>query len=743
MTQRLRSALVTLAAAALMFAAAAAPCAARGTGGFLREWALCGPLDSTQLAEPALPDDFLAYPGLFAAGRVWVPVTAAAEGKIDLRTFYPRVVSGTVLLATYFEIPADGAYRLRIGSDDAVRVEIDGRTVHTVDTRRSWQVDQDTVRLTLKAGWHRLLVRVINFGGGWAVSVRMADSKDRPIDVRQQAAVPPPLETDGRLDATVPPDERAEAVAFLTAQAERLRSDLAAALPRLAEMPAGYVTFAEYEGARAMGLKFFEAMASFWREASEPEWDEAAARLARESAVEAARGFSEVLAHETDRMARTVVANHRVWETLGGEGQSRRDFAAATLHVADLLEQSRRLALRVENERLRMARYENDIRNWRQRDVRVRVVDAAGRPVPDAEVEVVQTGHDFLFGCNFFAYRRWDDEKRAALYERRFRDLFNLAVVPAYWSVMEKRRGRTDWGPTDAAVRWCRMNDVHVKVHPLLWPRAVPLWIDDLRADEVRSAAQAHVQQVIQRYGAAADFWDVVHQPVAPGSHRPSGTDLLMSVGPLAIDPVEVLGWAADAQPRGRLLVSAPVDDDVAELVRRVREADARIDGLAIPARQADGVWTLDGIRRRLDEAAATGLPVHVSEAAIPGGPEDEAGQAEAVRHFYTAAFAHPKVESITWWDLSDRFAYQNVPTGLVRADLSPKPAYRALDRLVNHLWKTDAAGRTADDGRMAVRVFFGRYRITVSHGGRKAVADVHLGREGPGEVEVVLKPAK
>jgi len=52
-------------------------------------------------------------------------------------------------------------------------------------------------------------------------------------------------------------------------------------------------------------------------------------------------------------------------------------------------------------------------------------------------------------------------------------------------------------------------------------------------------------------------------------------------------------------------------------------------------------------------------------------------------------------VASITWWDLSDRFAWQNAPAGLVRADLSPKPAYRVLDRLINHLWRTDAAGRT------------------------------------------------
>ena len=44
----------TLAAALLILLAMAAPCAARGTGGFLRDWAVCGPLEGTKLAAPAL-----------------------------------------------------------------------------------------------------------------------------------------------------------------------------------------------------------------------------------------------------------------------------------------------------------------------------------------------------------------------------------------------------------------------------------------------------------------------------------------------------------------------------------------------------------------------------------------------------------------------------------------------------------------------------------------------------------------
>ncbi|MBE3070297.1 MAG: hypothetical protein IMZ66_08680, partial [Planctomycetes bacterium] len=67
----------------------------------------------------------------------------------------------------------------------------------------------------------------------------------------------------------------------------------------------------------------------------------------------------------------------------------------------------------------------------------------------------------------------------------------------------------------------------------------------------------------------------------------------------------------------------------------------------------------------------------------------------------------------------------------------------RTLDRLINHLWRTDAAGRTGEDGKVAVRAFFGRYRVTATQGKRKVVTELHIARDGPAEFDVILQPAK
>ncbi|MCX5648225.1 MAG: hypothetical protein NTX40_03875, partial [Planctomycetota bacterium] len=58
------------------------------------------------------------------------------------------------------------------------------------------------------------------------------------------------------------------------------------------------------------------------------------------------------------------------------------------------------------------------------------------------------------------------------------------------------------------------------------------------------------------------------------------------------------------------------------------------------------------------------------------------------------------------------------------------------------HLWRTDAAGRTDEEGRIAVRAFFGSYRITARADRRSRTVEVRLGRDGPAEVDVVLPAA-
>ena len=81
---------------------------------------------------------------------------------------------------------------LLVGSDDMVRVWLNGALVHTNDSYRAWSEDEDKVAIDLEAGDNALLVRVENGGGGWSFDVKVSSEGAGPLFERM--ALAPDLE---------------------------------------------------------------------------------------------------------------------------------------------------------------------------------------------------------------------------------------------------------------------------------------------------------------------------------------------------------------------------------------------------------------------------------------------------------------------------------------------------------------------------------------------------------------------
>jgi hypothetical protein len=96
-------------------------------------------------------------------------------------------------------------------------------------------------------------------------------------------------------------------------------------------------------------------------------------------------------------------------------------------------------------------------------------------------------------------------------------------------------------------------------------------------------------------------------------------------------------------------------------------------------------------------------------------------------------------MKSIVWWNLCDGYAAyaplgseegeNQYAGGLCRFDMSPKPAYLALDRLINHEWRTNLACDC--EGEISFRGFFGEYEIEVSDGVSTETHTVSLTESG------------
>ena len=61
------------------------------------------------------------------------------------------------------------------GSDDGVRVWINGELVHTNPSYRAAEPDLDRVSVRLNKGWNKVLLKVLQGAGGWGYYVRFAD----------------------------------------------------------------------------------------------------------------------------------------------------------------------------------------------------------------------------------------------------------------------------------------------------------------------------------------------------------------------------------------------------------------------------------------------------------------------------------------------------------------------------------------------------------------------------------------
>ena len=60
-----------------------------------------------------------------------------------------------------------------LGSDDGIKVWLNGQLVHANNVTRGAGPGQDKVEVTLKQGWNRLLLKITQSGGEWAACARL------------------------------------------------------------------------------------------------------------------------------------------------------------------------------------------------------------------------------------------------------------------------------------------------------------------------------------------------------------------------------------------------------------------------------------------------------------------------------------------------------------------------------------------------------------------------------------------
>jgi len=382
------------------------------------------------------------------------------------------------------------------------------------------------------------------------------------------------------------------------------------------------------------------------------------------------------------------------------------------------------------------------IEKHRKADARVGVVDVQGQPLGGVKVSVEQISHEFLFGCNIYMFDRYREESHNKAYKRRFAELFNYATVGFYWRWYESERGKPQYDYTAKVVAWCRDHGIRMKGHPLLWgdQAGVPPWSQGQPSPEIQ---RQRVVDIMQRYQNRIEFWEVVNEP----SHLAE---------PKIDQPYR---WAREADPGAYLIVNdyhvlADGCPGFLKLLTEAKQNGVSFDGIGIQAHEPRAMrFPLDRVEEILDRYASLGEELHITEFTpassgqeISGshreGVWDEAAQADYAVKFYRVCFAHPSMRAITWWDLCDHGSWLT-GGGMLRADMSPKPVYEQLKRLIHEEWMTRTNATTDADGRFSFRGFFGEYRVMLDLPTGKVERRLRVRKGKPNDFVVTLTDNK
>lgn len=102
-------------------------------------------------------------------------IRVSVHGDGPAHHFYNIPNFATAYAHCYIHSPIAQDVRIRLGSDDGIKVWLNGENVHTSNLCRSHVFDQDAADVVLSEGWNSLLVKLCDNCENWIFSARFTD----------------------------------------------------------------------------------------------------------------------------------------------------------------------------------------------------------------------------------------------------------------------------------------------------------------------------------------------------------------------------------------------------------------------------------------------------------------------------------------------------------------------------------------------------------------------------------------
>ena len=414
------------------------------------------------------------------------------------------------------------------------------------------------------------------------------------------------------------------------------------------------------------------------------------------------------------------------------------------------------------------------IEAYRKGGAVVKAVDSDGKPIAGAKVTVCQKNHAFRYGANLFMLDELETPEKNEKYKEAFKRIFNMATLPFYWSDLEPEEGKPRYAKDspkiyrrpapDLCIESCKQNGIAPREHALAYDQFFPEWLYDADIFKIKKKFEQRCAEISARYGADIRTIEVTNETWwAQGKtaiyNDPDFVEYSFKTARKYFGANEL----SINEHSGVWEDNARTDDRYYMQVENALMKGAEIDAIGMQYHmfhraeeeyeRTRRTYDPNHLRAIMDLYGRFNKPIQITEVTIPAysnKPEDEQLQAEIIRWLYSIWFSQPQVEQIIYWNLVDGYAAwapQGDMTagenyyygGLMRFDLTPKPAYDMIDTLFNKEWRTNLDIEANADGETSFRGFYGDYELTVQSGDKSVTKSVTLSKTGKNEFTVTL----
>lgn len=415
------------------------------------------------------------------------------------------------------------------------------------------------------------------------------------------------------------------------------------------------------------------------------------------------------------------------------------------------------------------------IERYRKGNAHITLKDSDGNPLKNVKIKFKQKNHEFRFGANLFMLDELETDEKNEKHKKYFADVFNIATIPFYWDGLEPERGKPRYDKNspkvyrrpspDLCVEFCKEHGIEPREHALAYEGFFPKWLYGASVHEIKTELERRYKEISERYSDSIPTIEVTNE-------------LEWAKGRTAIyDEPDYMEWcfklAEKYFPKNKLVPNeimrlcwedrGKVTDKYYAYLEANMLKGCRFDAIGMQYHtffkkedeyeKTRPYYDPENLMKHMDLYARLGKPLQVTEITIPAysnEAEDEAIQAEIIENLYKIWFSHPNMEQIIYWNTVDGYAHLWDPSpekikasqgdmtlgenvyfgGLLRFDLSPKPAYHTIKNLIQNVWHTDAEVTTDENGEAIMRGFYGEYDVTYTVDGKESKKTIKISKE-------------